>query len=63
MTEINDYTKKIIKRLAIGSAVVGVIFLAVGIYIDHPIFILNGIAFLVMAYTGYGVANSRYDSD
>ena len=62
MMELNDYTKKIIKGLAIGSAVAGVLLLTVGIYSYHPIFMLGGFSFFGMAYMGYGVATSRYDS-
>ena len=63
MIELNDYTRKIIKRIAIGSAVIGVLVLTAGIYIDRPIFILSGIALLAQAYVENRIANGRYDSD
>ena len=59
--KLGDYTKKIVKRLAIAFAVAGVLFLVVGGYLYHPVFILGGIAFLVGAYYGFEIGNSRYD--
>ena len=61
--ELNDYTKKIIRRLAIVFAGIGIVCLIIGIYLYDFASLFASFLALLMAHTSYRVGKSRHDSN
>jgi len=56
---LNDYTKKIIRRLAVVFALAGAGYVVAGVYAQSGIFLFAGAMMLLAAHTGYGIGKSK----
>lgn len=56
---LNDYTKKIIRRLAIAFGIAGLVSLVGGAYAYEIPFIVIGIGLLLSAQMGYEIGSSE----
>ncbi|HLA94719.1 MAG TPA: hypothetical protein VK612_03285 [Pyrinomonadaceae bacterium] len=58
---LNTHTRKIIKRIAIADAIVGMLVLTIGIYIYDPSFLICGAILFVAAFIAFGIGDAIYD--